>query len=373
MYNPQPGNRLADLDTPTVIVDLDLMEANISRLMKHFQATKVGVRPHLKTTKSPALARKLLEAGAIGGCVSKVSEAEVMAAAGIEDLLITTEIVGSPKVARLVELVKSHPKIKVVVDSLEGATGLHEAMEKAAPGKTLDVLIELNVGQNRCGVEPGAPALALAHQIARLESLRLCGVQGYEGHLQHLPDAQEREQRCQEAMRRLSETARQLRQAGFSIEIVSTGGTGTAQICAGSEEITEVQPGSFIFMDTDYRNALGPTYANALTILATVISRPAPHRAVIDAGLKSLSTDSGMAEVKDWPELKYRPGGDEHGILEWKETAETTRPLELKIGDRVEMLPSHIDTTINLHDYYYGHRCGLLEIIWPITARGKVQ
>jgi len=126
-------------------------------------------------------------------------------------------------------------------------------------------------------------------------------------------------------------------------------------------------------MDTDYRNALGPTYANALTILATVISRPAPHRAVIDAGLKSLSTDSGMAEVKDWPELKYRPGGDEHGILEWKETAETTRPLELKIGDRVEMLPSHIDTTINLHDYYYGHRCGLLEIIWPITARGKVQ
>ncbi len=369
MYDPQPGDGLDSLDTPAVIVDLDLMEANIALLMNFFAGTQVKVRPHLKTTKSPALARKLIEAGAVGGCVSKVSEAEVLAGAGIEDLLITTEIIGLPKLKRLVELVRQHPKIKVVVDSLAGARGLEEAL--AGAGQTIEVLIELNVGQNRCGVEPGEPALELARQMADLPHLRLVGVQGYEGHLQHIGQADEREKRCREAMASLAQTVRLLRQAGFAIETVTTGGTGTAQICATCPEVTEVQPGSFIFMDTDYRQALGPAYANALTVLSTVISRPARGRAVVDAGLKSLSTDSGMAEAKGWPGLKYRPGGDEHGILEWAEAEEGA--VELNIGDRLEFFPSHIDTTVNLHDYYYGYRQGRLEAVWPILARGKVQ
>lgn len=366
MYNPQPGDSLEKLDTPSVIVDLDLMEANIAKMMGRFKDSKTQVRPHLKTTKSPELARKLIEAGAIGGCVSKVSEAEVLAEAGIEDLLITTEIVGAPKIERLVQLVKQHPKIKAVVDSLTGATALNAAM--SAAGQTLNVLIELNVGQNRCGIAPEA-ALELAQQLSKLGNLHLIGVQGYEGHLQHVHDQAEREQRCREAMQRLTDTANQLKEAGFAIEIVTTGGTGTAEICATFEVITEVQPGSFIFMDTDYRNALGPVYANALTILTTVISQVAPRRAVIDAGLKSLSIDSGMAELKNFSGVKYRPGGDEHGILEWKEDNQ----INLAVGDRLEMIPSHIDTTINLHDFYYAYRNGLIEAIWPITARGKVQ
>jgi D-serine deaminase-like pyridoxal phosphate-dependent protein len=173
-------------------------------------------------------------------------------------------------------------------------------------------------------------------------------------------------------MQLLTATAAQLREAGFPIEIVTTGGTGTAEICASCEGITEVQPGSFIFMDTDYRNAIGPVYSNALTILSTVISRPAPNRAVVDAGLKSLSIDSGMPEPKGLAGVKYQPGGDEQGILTWDDTAEVGN-VALEVGGRIEFIPSHIDTTVNLHDYYYAYRDGKLEAIWAVTARGKVQ
>ncbi len=260
--------------------------------------------------------------------------------------------------------------IKVVVDSLAGAQTLNQAMREAH--LHIDVLLDLNVGQNRCGVLPGEEALNLAHSLRGLSHLHLRGVQGYEGHLQHVHDPEERAQRCRQAMHLLTETAAQLRADGCAIDIVTTGGTGTAEICASCEGVTEVQPGSFVFMDTDYRNAIGPVYANALTILSTVISRPAPTRAVVDAGLKSLSTDSGMPEPKDLPGVTYRPGGDEHGILTWQEGA-LPASGSLNIGGRIELLPSHIDTTVNLHDVYYAHREGKLEAIWLVKARGKVQ
>lgn len=369
MYHPQIGDTLDTLDTPSMIVDLPLMEENIAWLMQRLRAKQVQVRPHLKTVKSPELARRLLAAGAVGGCVAKVSEAEVMAEGGVDDLLITTEIVGTPKLRRLMDLVREHPRIKVVVDSLAGAQALNKVMQDA--GLEIDALLDLNVGQNRCGVMPGEEALTLARHFHKLSNVHLIGVQGYEGHLQHVHDAEERVQRCQQAMQLLTETAAQLRAEGFAIEIVTTGGTGTAEICAGCEGVTEVQPGSFIFMDTDYRNAIGPRYANALTILATVISRPTPTRAVVDAGLKSLSTDSGMPEPKGLPGVEYQPAGDEHGILTWEN--EKAALVHLEVGDRVELIPSHIDTTINLHDYYYAHRNGALEAIWQVATRGKVQ
>jgi D-serine deaminase-like pyridoxal phosphate-dependent protein len=370
MYQSQPGDPLVALDTPVMIVDAQLMEENIARLMARFRGTPVSVRPHLKTAKSPELAHRLLTAGAIGGCVAKVSEAEVMAQAGIEDLLITSEIVGPPKVRRLVNLLLRHPHIKVVVDSQVGAQTLNAALEEA--DLHLNVLIELNVGQNRCGVAPGEEALVLAQQIGSMSYLHLIGVQGYEGHLQHIHDLQERTQRCRQAMHLLTTTAAQLRAAGFPLEIVTTGGTGTAEICAQCEGVTEVQPGSFLFMDTDYRNALGPVYANALTIHSTVISLPAPNRAIVDAGLKSLSIDSGIPEPQGLPGMQYQPAGDEHGILTWDDRSSAAH-TQLAIGDRIAFVPSHIDTTINLHDIYYVCRHGLIEAIWPVTARGKVQ
>jgi len=370
MYHPQVGDSVETLDTPSMIVDMTLMEENIARMMERFHGKNVRVRPHLKTVKSPDLAHKLLDAGAIGGCVAKVSEAEVMAAGGIEDLLITTEIVGKPKLARLVALAQQYPRIKVVVDSVIGASELNHVMREAQ--LHINVLIDLNVGQNRCGVMPGEEVLQLAQHLGQLSNVHLVGVQGYEGHLQHIHDAEERRQRCLQSMQLLTDTAAQLRAAGFTIEVVTTGGTGTAEICARCDGVTEVQPGSFIFMDTDYRNAIGPVYSNALTILSTVVSRPAFNRAVVDAGLKSLSIDSGMPEPRGLPGVTYRPGGDEHGILMWDSN---TVPANLQpdLGDRIAFIPSHIDTTINLHDYYYACRDGKLEAIWPVAARGKVQ
>ncbi|HKO91700.1 MAG TPA: hypothetical protein VJU61_11130 [Polyangiaceae bacterium] len=216
---------------------------------------------------------------------------------------------------------------------------------------------------------PGAPALALARHIAGLSRLRLLGLQGYEGHLQQVPDPVQRAQLCGDAMLRLTNTASELRAAGHQIRVVSTGGTGTAELCAQHSGITEVQPGSFIFLDTSYRAVLGERYACALSILSSVISRPRPGEAVVDAGLKSLSTDSGFAQPKAYPGMSYRPAGDEHGILSW----DPTSGLELDIGARVELLPSHIDTTINLHDVYYVQRAGRLVSVWPVAARGKVQ
>lgn len=369
MYQPKLGDLVDALDTPAMIVDLNLVENNIARLMERFRGSRVRVRPHLKTVKSPEFARMFLAAGAIGGCVAKVSEAEVMAQGGIEDLLITTEIMGRPKLARLVVLLHQHPQIKVVVDSQVGARALDQAMHEAH--LHIDVLIDLNVGQDRCGITPGEEALGLARFIGEMSNIHLVGVQGYEGHLQHIHDSEERAQRCRQAMQSLTSTAAQLRVVGFPIEIVTTGGTGTAEICASSEGVTEVQPGSFVFMDTDYRNAIGPAYYNALTVLSTVISRPAPARAVVDAGLKSLSIDSGMPEPRGLPGVQYSPGGDEHGILTCEDgTMQGTLP---EVGDRIEFIPSHIDTTINLHDYYYVHRDGKLKAIWTVAARGKVQ
>jgi D-serine deaminase-like pyridoxal phosphate-dependent protein len=325
------------------------------------------VRPHLKTAKSPEFARLLLAAGARGVCVAKLGEAEVLAHAGVADILITTELVGARKLERLAELLRQGARIRLVVDSVVGATALDAALARAQ--LVAEVLLDVDVGQRRCGVLPGAPVLALATHVASLRSLRLVGLQGYEGHVQLLEDAALREQRCNQAMAALGDTARALRAAGFDIQVVSTGGTGSAELCARHAEVTELQPGSFLFYDTAYQRVLGSRYEHALSVLSTVLSTPREREAIVDAGLKSLSTDSGPATPRSLPGVRYRPAGDEHGVLEWDAGCD----VRLEIGDRVELLPSHIDTTINLHDSYYLHRNGALSAVWPVAARGRVQ
>ena len=364
---PNLGDHVSALDTPALLVDLSAMERNIERLFASVRGTGVAVRPHLKTVKSPLLALRLIAAGARGVCVAKLSEAEIMLAAGIEDVLITTELAGEVKLRRRVSLLERHRQLKLVVDGARGADALERTL--AARNQRADVLIDLDVGQHRCGVLPGEPALELARHVARLPHLRLVGVQGYEGHLQQLPDPEARARECGRSMQLLTDTARALRAAGHGIEIVTTGGTGTAELCAGHPGVTEIQPGSFVFLDTSYRSIVGARYECALSVLSTVISRPRAGEAVVDAGLKSLSTDSGFAAPKDVPGVSYRPAGDEHGILSWDPAS--ARALE--VGDRVELLPSHIDTTINLHDIYYARRGEIIEAIWPVLARGKVQ
>lgn len=365
-YAPRVGDDLASLDTPSMVVDLDLMESNIEKLMGKLLPTGVNVRPHLKTTKSAVLARKLVDAGAKGGCVAKLSEAEVMAAAGFDDLLITCEIIGSVKVMRLVNLYRNHRKIRIVVDSEAGASAINEALAASGIEEPISTLIDLDVGLHRTGVAP-ENAEALASHVRTLKHMKLIGVQGYEGHLQHLHDREERKSSCLSSMDTLTQTARALQHDGHDIQVVTTGGTGTVEFCVTVPGITEVQPGSFIFMDTDYRNAVGTFYSNSLTILATVLSKQGPRSVTIDTGLKSLTTDSGLAECKD-PRYTHANLGDEHGSLTWEHDGPG-----LEVGDRIDMIPSHIDPTINLFDVYYAHRKGIIEAIWRVDSRGKNQ
>jgi D-serine deaminase-like pyridoxal phosphate-dependent protein len=359
----EPPLTLDELDTPFLAVDLDVFERNVRECMARLAG--VRVRPHLKTAKSPAVARLLLDAGAEGICVAKVSEAEVMLAAGIDDVLVTTELAGRVKARRLGALVGRRPdaRVRVVVDSWEGAQALDAALSRP-----LEALIDVNVAQDRCGVAP-EEALPLAERLTELDHLRLVGLQGYEGNLQHVRDSSERRALCDAAMARLGSAVEALRGGGHAVEVVTTGGTGTAEFCAAHDFVTEVQPGSFAFMDADYLDTGGVPYAPALVAHATVISRPTPDRAVVDAGLKTLSNDSGAARLADAPGWSYHHAGDEHGVL--TPTAAERRPLA--VGDRVTLLPSHIDTTVNLHDELHAHRAGTIETVWPVAARGKVQ
>jgi D-serine deaminase-like pyridoxal phosphate-dependent protein len=287
--------RIDELDTPFLTVDLDVFEYNVRLCISSLDG--VRVRPHLKTAKSPEVAQLLLSAGASGVCVAKLGEAEVMLAGGVDDVLITTELVGSIKARRLAQLMSRWPdaRVRVVVDSWEGAS----VIDAALPGD-LETLIEVNVGQDRCGVAP-ENALALADRIQELDRLKLVGLQGYEGNLQHVRDPSDRQKLCDVSMQQLTATARDLRRAGHTIDVVTTGGTGTAEFFARHQEVTEVQPGSFMFMDADYLDTVGVRYQPALTAVATVISRPGPDRAVIDARLKTLSSDSGPARLADAP------------------------------------------------------------------------
>ncbi|KAI0576093.1 Metal-activated pyridoxal enzyme [Pyrenophora tritici-repentis] len=332
-YAPKIGDPITTLDTPSMLVSLPLLEANLKTLTTLLLPTGVHIRPHLKTCKSAILAQKMVAAGCTGGCVAKLSEAEVMCSLGFTDVLITCVVVGGFE------------------------------------GKVL-TLVDLDVGLHRTGVWAGEPAKKLAAHIRdHCPHLKLMGIQGYEGHLQHLHSLEERKSRCLESMRILVDTAEALRQDGHDIQVVTTGGTGTAEFCAEVPGVTEVQPGSFLFMDSDYRNAIGGArYKQSLTILSTVISKQGDNIVTIDAGLKSLTTDSGLAECKT-PGYTYGVLGDEHGSLEWKEG----KAEALKVGDRVEMVPSHIDPTVNLHDVYYAHRDGVIKEIWPVDARGCVQ
>jgi D-serine deaminase-like pyridoxal phosphate-dependent protein len=287
-----------------------------------------------------------------------------MAGGGIDHLLISTELVGAPKLARLAALAR-HVDVMVVVDAAEPASRLATLARDAHV--ELGVLVDVNVGQNRTGVEPGGAAVELARHVAGLRHLRFEGLQGYEGNLQHIVTGAERERRCREAMDKLVATRRAIEQHGLPVRVVSTGGTGTCAVAATYDEITEVQPGSYIFMDADYGRVEGLPFELALTVLTTVISRPRRGVAIVDAGLKAISTDAGIPQPKALPGVTYRPHGDEHGRLE----AERDEALP-GIGDILELVPSHCDTTVNLHDSYVVVEQGHVQATWAVAARGRV-
>jgi 3-hydroxy-D-aspartate aldolase len=364
------GRPVAELDTPALLIDLPAFERNLAAMRDLAARAGIAYRPHAKAHKSPVVAGLQQAHGARGVCCAKLGEAEALADGGVADVLITGEVVGAPKLRRLVALAR-RARVAVVADHPDGVAALSGAATSA--GITLDVLVEVDVGQGRCGTPPGAPAVALAERVARSPGLRFRGFQGYHGAIQMLADFGRRAAEVRAAAARLGETAEAARKAGLPVEVLTGGGTGTAALDVAAGVLTELQPGSYVFMDTNYaaiawdQAGAPPPFARALSVRATVVSRPARERAVVDAGLKALSSDGGLPAPKDAPGAAFAFGGDEHGILRFDGAC----PLDL--GAQVELYPSHCDTTVNLHDRFFAVRGGVVEAVWEITGRGRTQ
>jgi len=353
------------IDTPALLIDLDALERNIAKMSRFFRGRSVGLRPHAKTHKCPEIAKLQLKAGAIGLTCQKLAEAEVMAQAGLDHILISNQVVDPAKIRRLTELAGKADVI-VAVDDPVNVRSLSDAAHES--GVTLKALVEVNIGLNRCGVPPGKPALRLAETVAASKGLSFEGLMGYEGHAVLVKSLAERRGLCNRALGSLIATKELLESNGLEAPIVSGGGTGTYMITGDHPGVTEVQPGSYVFMDTTYAAVEGVDFKQSLTVLSTVISRPTAGRAVIDAGLKSLSTDMGLPGVKGLMGAKPLRLSEEHGVLRLVGEAQRLRP-----GDRVELLPSHCCTTVNLFDRYHCVRNGAVEKIWAIAARGRSQ
>jgi D-serine deaminase-like pyridoxal phosphate-dependent protein len=349
-----------DIPTPALVIDVAALDRNIRRMAEFFAAGPCRLRPHFKAHKTPEIARRQLAAGScVGLTCATVSEAEV-AADICHDLLIANEPIGPGKCERVAALAK-RAQITVAVDSTTGLERLATAARQA--GVIVRVLIDLNVGQTRCGVLPGAAAVALAMQAADTNGVAFAGVMGYEGHLVSLPDRAEREARTREAMAGLVATAAAVGAAGLSCGIVSAGGTGTYDISGRIGGITEIQAGSYALMDTDY-GRLDVPFEQAFWALGTIISRPAPGRCVADCGHKSMTKDHGLPAVRGLDGATVVSLNDEHATI--------TIPPDstVAIGDRVFLRPSHTDPTINLHDVFYALEGEIVVDVWPIAARG---
>ena len=360
------GMRRDEIDTPVLLVDLDALDSNIEKMAAHFRETVKHLRPHSKSHKTPAIAHRQLEAGALGITCAKLGEAEVMADAGIRDILIANEIVGTKKIERLMHLA-TRCDIMVAVDHPANLNALNAAA--AAGGVFLRVLVEVNIGHNRCGAAPGQAAVDLAQQAQNASHLRFAGIMGYEGHVVDLEDGAEREERASECLQRLVDARADIEAAGISVGICSSSATGDYYISTRFDGITEVQAGSYALMDAAYgRLELG--FENALTVLTTVGSRPTSHQVITDAGLKSLTPEHGFPLVKDRNDLECHALSEEHGRLR---TPDGTDCTDLQVGDLLEFIPGHGCTTVNLHDYLYAMRGGQLVDVWPIAARGKVR
>ena len=362
------GMPLTEVETPALLVDLDAFERNLQRMADAVAGTPVRLRPHAKTHKCPAIARQQMALGAVGVCCQKVGEAEAMVAGGITDVLISNEIVGPRKLARIAALARD-AKVAVCVDDAGNVADLAVAADTA--GVRLDVLVEIDVGANRCGVAPGTPAVALAEIIAASPHLRFAGLQAYEGRAQHIRAHDARRQATQRAIEATAATVALLSDHGLECATVGGAGTGTFAFEAASGVFNELQVGSYIFMDADYAQNLeaggGPyaAFEHSLFVYATVMSKPTAERAVLDAGLKASSVDQGLPWVADIEGASVVRASDEHGVLELAPAA-----AGLALGTKLRLIPGHCDPNVNLHDWYVGVRDGHVETLWPITARG---
>ena len=362
------GDPLSAIDTPALVVDLDALEANISHMAAFARGTNVKIRPHAKTHRCPAVALRQIAAGAFGQCVQTVGEAEAMVAGGVHDVMVTNEIVSPSKLRRLATLART-ATISLLVDSPEGADLASAAALEA--GIELGCLVEIEVGMNRCGIAPARPAAQLARHVADAPGLRFRGLQAYNGRSQHLPKFADRRAAVDRAADAVRETLAALQAEGLGAEIVGGAGTGTFRFEAAAGLWTELQVGSYVFMDREYSSLQGEggrpdaEFRQSLFVLATIVSRGAADRAVANAGLKSMSAEQGTPGLDGVPDADVVAISDEHSLIRLGAGAP-----DLNIGEPVRLVPSHCDPTVNLHEWIVAMRNDVVEEIWPVTARG---
>ncbi|MDQ6672913.1 MAG: DSD1 family PLP-dependent enzyme [Chloroflexota bacterium] len=357
------GHSKWDLDTPALLLDLPAMDRNIERMATTFREAGVGWRPHTKAIKIPAIAHKLLRAGALGITCAKVSEAEVMVAGGIREILIANQVVGETKIARVVNLLP-HADPIVAVDNPANVLQLDRAAR--AKGFPLRVVVEVNVGMDRAGVEPD-DALGLSKLVNECDGLRYAGLMGWEGHTTSISNLQQKRDAVDRSLRLLTAAADRCREV-LPVEIVSCGGTGTYQFSAWHPGVTEIQAGGGIFGDVRYHDAMQVGHECAMTVLATVSSRPTPTRIITDSGKKTMSSDGGVPRPLIDAEVTSVSLSAEHARIELADPTPSPR-----VGDKVEFIVGYTDTTTMLHDDLYGTRDGKVEVVWPILGRGKFQ
>lgn len=366
-----------DIPTPALLLDLEGFEWNIARMSSFLKERRRGFRPHGKTHKSPDIAKALVKAGATGSCAAKLSEAETFAKHGIRGLLVTTAVVGKRKIERAVQLAARQADTIFSVDDAQNVRDLNDAAAalKAKPSVRLNLAIDLLIG-GRTGIPTGQPAVELAKVIASLPHVRLAGLQAYDGGASHTVGFDARKARSLETMGRAVETRRSIEAAGVECPLLSGGSTGTYNIDSELDGVTELQPGSFMFMDMDYNQIGGqdgPVYQdfrNALTVVTTVVSYR-PGTAIVDGGYKAFSTDRPFRPKAKDPALADVPfawGGDEHGRLDLSKAQR-----EVKLGDRLEFIVPHCDPSVNLYDAIHCLRGDRVEAIWPVAARGMSQ
>lgn len=348
------------IDTPALIVDLDKFESNLEKMADYFEGVDVDLRPHIKTHKCPVMAIKQVNAGAIGVTCAKVGEAEVMAKAGISDILIANQVVGATKIMRLLDLLHLSD-VKVAVEDDGNVEELNEGAKSR--NKVLKVIIEVDVGMNRCGVRDFEGAVKLAKKIDKMKNLELVGIMGYEGHIIFTFEKEEREKLGTQCMETLVDFKKHLEKEGFSIPIVSGGGTGTYDIASKVEGITEIQAGSYLTMDVTY-GYLNLGFEQALTLLTSIISIHDDH-VILDCGMKAVSGEFGQPQVLGLEGASISSLSEEHGHMVYHKASKLT------IGQKVELVPSHGCTTVNLHDNFYVVKDDTLEGVWEISARGK--
>jgi D-serine deaminase-like pyridoxal phosphate-dependent protein len=360
---------LEELQTPALIIDLDVFDANLAKMQSCLGNQDIALRPHTKMHKCPIIARKQVESGARGVCAAKISEAEVMGAAGLEDVLVTSPIATPDKVGRFVEARKNNPGLKIVVDCADSADLL--ANVAGLEGLVVDVFVDVDLGMGRSGIEAGDKTLQLVRHIGESNALNLSGLQMYAGNCMHIEGFSERKQKYAHIMSKGIETLALLDEAGIVIPVVSGGGTGTYNMEADLGLINELQAGSYAFMDIEYRDigSVGSEqfldFGVSLFVLVTAISQPQSRLITVDGGFKSFASDKMAPEFRDVDGVIYHWGGDEHGILQLNNPSR-----EISLGNKLSMLTPHCDPTVNLHDFYFPYRDGLVHEVWPISARG---